>query len=102
MRILKWVILPEKEYQNTLDKHENTIYELAAENKELSRDRDRWRSEAQGNPDSMFNATRLNDIIRHIQYTLKNKPALTQFNWSLEYQPYIERLEKITRGEMNR
>ena len=71
------------------------LVDAKAENERLSRECAKLTANGVEN-------VRLNDIIRHLLYTLKNKPTLTQFNWSLEYQPYIERLEKIARGEMNR
>lgn len=42
------------------------------------------------------------NIIEHIIYTLKNKPKLDKFNWDKEHTPYVERLEKIARGEMTK
>lgn len=103
MKVLGYRIMREGDYKRTITGYEDTINLLKAEKDRLRQEKDAERqrlTEEIGR--NVPELTRLRNIVEHVKYTLKNKPKLDRFNWDKEYAPYIERLEKIARGEMNK
>ncbi len=101
MKILGYIIKPEKEYRSVINGYEDTVAALKLERERLKQEKDAERqrlTEEIGR--NIPELTRLRNIVEHMKYTLKNKPKLDRFNWDKEYAPYVERLEKIVRGEM--
>jgi len=100
--MLEHIIMPLEQYNSEIRLLEDQVVATSTQLVDAKAENERLSRECAKLIVNGVENVRLNDIIRHLLYTLKNKPALTQFNWSLEYQPYIERLEKIAKGEMNR